>query len=470
VNIYAQFSDEDKSIDGTALSSSTTGSPPWTRFIVPLLSSFAHRGPNGNHTCLVFEAMGCSVSDLINKRPMNLCFHDPSSPDPYIYCLKPHFAKDALRQILAGLVVFYCRGMIHGDLHAGNVLFPLQVSQASLSGESALFVPQDTHNEVLAQKVRRLDGRRLHENAPRYLIAQESLVPYSALEDNPVKTKLIDIQGCAPEMGLQEGTPTCLQSPELALEGIATEYQDIWAFGFAIFEMLTGSRIFSIDTFYGRRDDERDELMVRFSETLGPLTPAMKTKWEHYSWFFDDNGRRNETRPGDRMTFSEEDEEENKGEEGEGKDAGEEVDGEGEDGDEEEGYESDTDSNPESESLDMAAIEASITAFRAAPATEAAAVPRRPRPISHRLEDVFDCFKPSAMSAQEGDAIKSLLRRIFQYEPEKRPRAAELLKDPWFAAPGDVVAEPDGQPLAPREQGKAKRKRSSEKSPKGGSS
>jgi serine/threonine-protein kinase SRPK3 len=278
LNIYAQLADADKSIDGTAVSSSTTGSAPWIQFIVPLLSSFAHRGPNGNHTCLVFEAMGCSVSDLIRERPLNPCFHEPSSPDPYIYCLRPQLAKDTLRQMLAGLVVLHSKGLIHGDLHIGNVLFPLQVSQASLDGKSAFFMPQDTRNEMFVQKVRKLDGRRLHKNAPRYLIAHEPLIPYSALDDDPVRPKLIDIQGCAPEKGLQESTPTCLQSPELALEGIATEHQDIWAFGFAIFEMLTGSRIFSIDTFYTSREDERDELMVEFSETLGPLTPAMKTK------------------------------------------------------------------------------------------------------------------------------------------------------------------------------------------------
>lgn len=406
--------------------------------------------------------MGRSVSDLI-RASLNPCFHDSSSPDPFIHCLKPHLAKDTLRQMLAGLVVLHVRGMIHGDLHIGNVLFPLQVSQASLVGKSAFFMPQDTQNDVLAQKVRRLDGQRLHENAPRYLIAQESLIPYSALEDNLVRPKIIDIQGCAPEMGLQEGTPTCLQSPEFALEGIATEYQDIWAFGFAVFEMLTGSRIFSIDTFYGRREDERDELMVRFSETLGPLTPTLKTKWKHYSRFFDDDGRRNERRPQERMTYSEENEEEEKGEGG----VESEEDDEGE-GDEQEGYESDTDSNPESESLDMAAIEASIAAYFAAPSTESNAAPRRPRPTSDRLEDVFDCYKPCAISAQESDAVKSLLRRIFQYEPEKRPRAAELLKDPWSVAPEYVMAEPDGHAL-PCEKGKArKRKRSSEDYLEGG--
>lgn len=174
------------------------------------------------------------------------------------------------------------------------------------------------------------------------------------------------------------------------------------------------------------------------------------------------------------MTYSEENEEEElgeeggEGEEGEEEDAGEEEDegddnDEDEEGDEEVGYDSGTDSNPESESIDMAAIEALIAADRANPTSKLNAEPR-PRPISRGLEDVFDCYKPSAMSAQESDAVKSLLRRIFQYEPEKRPSAAELLKDPWFAE--RVVAEPDRR-VVPRAKGKAKRKRSSERFPKG---
>jgi serine/threonine protein kinase len=158
----------------------------------------------------------------------------------------------------------------------------------------------------------------------------------------------------------------------------------------------------------------------------------------------------------------------NKEEKGEG-DGGEECeeDDEGNDDDDAAGEEDDEgDEDDESdeydESIDVAAIQAQVAADLANPPTESQALPRRPKPISRRLENIFDCYKPSAMSAQEGDAVKSLLRRIFQYEPEKRPRAAELLNDPWFAAPEHVVAEPDMHVL-PREMGKAKRKRSSEK-------
>lgn len=49
------------------------------------------------------------------------------------------------------------------------------------------------------------------------------------------------------------------------------------------------------------------------------------------------------------------------------------------------------------------------------------------------LEDLFDQFKSPEMTAEETGQVKNLLRRISQYEAGDRPRAVDLLRDPWFA-------------------------------------
>lgn len=54
--------------------------------------------------------------------------------------------------------------------------------------------------------------------------------------------------------------------------------------------------------------------------------------------------------------------------------------------------------------------------------------------ISPILEDLIDRFKPSDMKTKDSDCVKTLLRKILQYDPQKRPQAAELLKDAWFAS------------------------------------
>jgi serine/threonine protein kinase len=135
-----------------------------------------------------------------------------------------------------------------------------------------------------------------------------------------------------------------------------------------------------------------------------------------------------------------------------------------EEGEEEVGYENDVDSSGSSEvgSIDTAALEAEIAEYFETPASECKVVEKSPDPISPLLEDVVDCFKPSDMSSKESDAVRSWLRRVFQYEPEKRPQAADLQKDPWFAGPEDVslgMSEPDRQ-FSLQEERKGKRKRS----------
>ncbi|KAM5385443.1 hypothetical protein ACJZ2D_001084 [Fusarium nematophilum] len=53
------------------------------------------------------------------------------------------------------------------------------------------------------------------------------------------------------------------------------------------------------------------------------------------------------------------------------------------------------------------------------------------------MEEAFDQAKPE-IDEEEGRKVKGLIRRILQYDPEKRPSPAEILSDPWFSE-SDVV-------------------------------
>lgn len=193
--VYSQLSEAGEPLGDAATASSKPGSPSWTQWIVPLLSSFTHLGPNGNHTCLVYELMGCSVGDFFLSHP--------SIPSPLRRGLNTRQAKSILRQILEGLVVLHSKGLIHGDLHSGNALLPLRPSQDDIKCKTGLFMPQDPNDEDIAEEVRRRDGRDL-DNEPRYLIAHEPLIPYTDLEDARLRPKLIDIGGQVPETGARD--------------------------------------------------------------------------------------------------------------------------------------------------------------------------------------------------------------------------------------------------------------------------
>ncbi|KAL3462353.1 kinase-like domain-containing protein [Aspergillus heterothallicus] len=58
------------------------------------------------------------------------------------------------------------------------------------------------------------------------------------------------------------------------------------------------------------------------------------------------------------------------------------------------------------------------------------------------LERAFDEEKPGDMSADDADNVKRVLRWILDYDPGRRPSAAELLRDPWFVAIGATTQRP----------------------------
>lgn len=47
------------------------------------------------------------------------------------------------------------------------------------------------------------------------------------------------------------------------------------------------------------------------------------------------------------------------------------------------------------------------------------------------MEEAFD-HAELGIDKEEARKVKALIRRILHYDPEKRPSAAEVLRDPWF--------------------------------------
>ena len=47
------------------------------------------------------------------------------------------------------------------------------------------------------------------------------------------------------------------------------------------------------------------------------------------------------------------------------------------------------------------------------------------------MEDVIDELRPDS-SGMEIQQVKMMISWILRYEPEKRPSAADILRNPWF--------------------------------------
>ncbi|KAB8360699.1 hypothetical protein FH972_024436 [Carpinus fangiana] len=347
--------------------------------LVQLLDHFEHRGPNGKHCCLVFEVMGPSASYMVENLPPELKSPGAGNYGPF----QVWMAKSIIKQVLLAVHELHERGVAHGDLHYGNILFTVkglstshekelaQNLEESLAYESGKLPPPKF--SARATVVRRIDGKE-DRWAPEYLIQDAPLLNYVDLSYSFV-IKLSDV-GAAFMIANPPTTcvtPISLRAPEIILDLPLDQRIDIWSFGCLIFEMITGQRLFAVSSF---GDDEmietNDDHLLQFCDTLGHLPLSLRSKWAGHSRYFGPDLEKIRTNV-----------------------ESDEVDVE--DGD--------------AGSGDGAEKEGELVSW-----------------------DRFAAEKPVEIGDVEAAEILQLLRSILQYDPNARPTTGQLLEHPWIAA------------------------------------
>ena len=206
------------------------------------------------------------------------------------------------------------------------------------------------------------------------------LIPYPAFFENDPPQSLI--------------TASSFRAPESILGYSISSGVDIWSFGCLLFELLTGSQLFQMLPKNWGDYNIDDHHLLMLTEIIGPLPEHLLAKWQRASIYYGPNRERLSTQPWDH------DEDDIQGDSTDSK-----LDDEG-------------DYN-EFDDLEENEIP---TADRSPPE------PHKP------LEKLFKDNKPDDIDEEEEQLVLSLLRSILQYEPHKRPLAADLLEHPWIKA------------------------------------
>lgn len=156
------------------------GSDPRSTHVIALLDCFQHQGPNGKHLCIVFEVLSVNISTMLEYTPEYLigsAFRFPK-----------WMAKRILRQLLLGISFLHSNGVIHGDIHTGNLFF----RAPNLDSCTAEQLEDDEEN-VGVMLVNRLDGK-VDKWAPRYLPMAWPLIAH-AYRAPDFTVKITDLGG-----------------------------------------------------------------------------------------------------------------------------------------------------------------------------------------------------------------------------------------------------------------------------------
>lgn len=203
-----------------------------SNYIVQLLDSFTHQGPNGDHQCLVFELLGPSVDKV-------LADYDGGNDH-----LCPEIILRMSTQLLKAVKFIHSAGMCHGGKGISLLIvapdytyFILDVSGRNIafSCSHLLNTPEEELFDVIGlpeiEPLARIDGTPLENGLPTQLVKAAEWVDWIDEDDEDIR--LLDIgesflQGKEPEKLAQPGT---LRVPETIFTDYFDYRVDLWRTG-----------------------------------------------------------------------------------------------------------------------------------------------------------------------------------------------------------------------------------------------
>ncbi|KAF2849928.1 kinase-like protein [Plenodomus tracheiphilus IPT5] len=202
-------------------------------------------------------------------------------------------ARAVVGQIVRGVAFLHGRGVVHGDLHEGNVLFRAPRGIHGLS-QVELY---EKYGQPLLEKITRLDGQSLDSWVPTHGVIPIWFGGESdtlSLADSQIfLNDFSESFRPAVDVPKPSHTPYILLAPELLLEpsSATTFASEIWSLACAMFAVMGQYHLF--DTWF----PSRDRILEEQVDALGYLPEDMWERWVNREKSFDGELRKVDGEP-----------------------------------------------------------------------------------------------------------------------------------------------------------------------------